>query len=285
MQAQVGCSSGRRRPLLGRSSRLDNSKHARWLASAMLIAPSGRGLTLRSTPDPLRPAALPARRRGLSCAARASRPPSAVGVSSNVRPRTNPSAAIETSAMQSKRLGEVANTSVRSAALTSFGVRGKGRRRAEVHDLARQAYRARHGAVANLGQRQRQRELPCPKLETVPSVLSGRLAAIAGAAPCATPSTGSAAAAAAYGSRPWRRRASATSIAKSCQSLRRERGAGVLAAKVATGQTVIFRCLAQHARPNPSLNPRPTTAGTVRPVGGRRSITARPYGTCLRGRG
>ena len=30
---------------------------------------------------------------------------------------------------------------------------------------------------------------------------------------------------------------------------------------------------------------RPATAGTVRPVGGRRSITARPYGACLRGRG
>ncbi len=42
-------------------------------------------LTPRSAPDPLRQAVLPVRRLGLSCSARASRPASAVGVSSNVR--------------------------------------------------------------------------------------------------------------------------------------------------------------------------------------------------------
>ena len=45
------------------------------------------GLTPRSAPDPLRQAALPARCAGLCCTARASRPASAVGVSSNVRPQ------------------------------------------------------------------------------------------------------------------------------------------------------------------------------------------------------
>jgi hypothetical protein len=45
----------------------------------------GRGLTPRSAPDPLRQAVLPARRAGLCCTTRASRPASAVGVSSNVR--------------------------------------------------------------------------------------------------------------------------------------------------------------------------------------------------------
>jgi hypothetical protein len=40
--------------------------------------------------DPLRQAVLPVRRLGLSCTARASRPASAVGVSSNVRPHMPP---------------------------------------------------------------------------------------------------------------------------------------------------------------------------------------------------
>jgi hypothetical protein len=48
---------------------------------------SQRGLTPRSAPDPLRQAVLPVWRAGLCCTTRASRPASAVGVSSNVRPR------------------------------------------------------------------------------------------------------------------------------------------------------------------------------------------------------
>ena len=64
----------------------------------------------------------------------------------------------------------------------------------------------------------------------------------------------------------------------------------VSAAAPQAGYTVAIAQAAYHhrgarVRPNPSLNPRPTTAGAVRPVGGRRSITARPYSTCLRGRG
>jgi len=39
-------------------------------------------------------------------------------------------------------------------------------------------------------------------------------------------------------------------------------------------------------RPNPSLSPRPTTAGVVSPVRASSSIIAnRAYNTCLRGRG
>ena len=49
------------------------------------LAAARCGLTGRSTPDSLRQASLPVRRLGLSCAARASRPASARGVSSNVR--------------------------------------------------------------------------------------------------------------------------------------------------------------------------------------------------------
>ena len=38
--------------------------------------------------------------------------------------------------------------------------------------------------------------------------------------------------------------------------------------------------------PNHSFNPRPATAGVVRPVRARGTIVAaRPYATCLRGRG
>jgi hypothetical protein len=42
----------------------------------------------------------------------------------------------------------------------------------------------------------------------------------------------------------------------------------------------------QALRPNPSLNPRPATAGAVSPVRVSSSIVAhRAYSTCLRGRG
>jgi hypothetical protein len=44
--------------------------------------------------------------------------------------------------------------------------------------------------------------------------------------------------------------------------------------------------VATRARPNPSLSPRPATAGVVSPVRAIRSIiTNRAYNTCLRGRG
>jgi hypothetical protein len=81
---------------------------------------SPRGLTPRSAPDPLRQATLPARCAGLCCTARASRPASAVGVSSNVRPHTAGISSRTTSAFQDARRAQIqASAHARSGQLSA----------------------------------------------------------------------------------------------------------------------------------------------------------------------
>ncbi len=86
-------------------------------------APTLRLSSARPNPslstDPLRRASLPVRRLGLSCTARASRPASAVGVSSNVRPHTAGISKRGTSAVQhARRVSSPAAVGARSGELS-----------------------------------------------------------------------------------------------------------------------------------------------------------------------
>jgi hypothetical protein len=76
-------------PSLAQVSRLRCTRRERRATPSRFVVlrcASACCLTPRSAPDPLRQAVLPAWRAGLCCTTRASRPASAVGVSSNVRP-------------------------------------------------------------------------------------------------------------------------------------------------------------------------------------------------------
>ena len=143
--------------------------------------------------------------------------------------------------MQHACPGNAAKTKAASAALTSFGVRGKRHLEATAHDWARSVVKASPGAVSG-----HELSLVAPggvdlNNECGVTLLRAQLAAITGAAHSATPGTESAAAAAEYGARLGQLCAPAKSTASRRYSWDRRRGAGRCTVRQAAGGAGIIQ--------------------------------------------